>query len=88
MNTKNSKPATSNTVENTPAKGERLIAYSIKATGEGASIWSQCGSAFINRDGSINVYLDVLPLDGKLHIRRAHSQPDTGPEAKTDANAN
>jgi len=76
------KPANNSTekTDTAPAKGERLDAYSIKARGEGASIWTRCGSAFINRDGSINVYLDVLPLDGKLHIRRP--APKSESEAK------
>lgn len=32
-------------------------------------IWIRCGTAFRNSDESINVYLDVLPRDGKLHIK-------------------
>ena len=32
-------------------------------------IWQKIGTAFDNRDGSINVYLNCLPLSGKLHIR-------------------
>lgn len=38
--------------------------------GKDGSVWVKAGSAYVNRDGSINVYLDVLPLDGKLHLRR------------------
>lgn len=33
------------------------------------SYWSKIGVAFINRDESLNVVLDALPLTGKLHIR-------------------
>lgn len=36
---------------------------------ETRNIWVKAGSAFMNRDGSVNVYLDVLPIDGKLHVR-------------------
>ena len=32
-------------------------------------IWTRIGTSFTNRDGSMNVYLDALPLNGKLHIR-------------------
>lgn len=35
------------------------------------TVWVKAGSAWMNRDGSMNVYLDVLPLDGKLHIRES-----------------
>ena len=33
------------------------------------SFWVKIGTAFENRDGSINVYLDAYPVNGKLHIR-------------------
>jgi hypothetical protein len=77
------KPANTSTdnADTAPAKNERLEAYSIKARGDGASVWTRCGSAFINRDGSINVYLDVLPLDGKLHIRKAAIRGANDPKA-------
>lgn len=31
--------------------------------------WQKIGIAFVNRDESLNVVLDALPLTGKLHIR-------------------
>src|SRR3990170_6179045 len=31
--------------------------------------WVKIGIAFVNRDGSWNIYLDATPLDGKLQIR-------------------
>lgn len=47
------------------------------------NIWIHIGVAFINRDGSINVRLNALPVDGKLHIREmsngeAAAEPDDG----------
>lgn len=53
-------------------QGKRLQVFSIKEIvekNEKKSMWVKAGSAWINRDGSMNVYLDVLPLDGKLHVR-------------------
>jgi len=39
---------------------------------EGAkSIWTKIGSALLNKDGSINVFLDALPVDGRLQIRQS-----------------
>lgn len=32
-------------------------------------VWFRAGTATVNRDKSINVSLDFLPLDGKLHVR-------------------
>src|SRR2546423_13148917 len=34
-----------------------------------ATYWIRCGTAFWNRDQSINLYIDVLPLNGKLQLR-------------------
>ena len=52
--------------------GKRYTVFSVNnrsgSTGK-ASVWIKAGIAFVNKDGSLNVYLDVLPLDGKLHIR-------------------
>lgn len=36
---------------------------------EGKSLWIRVGVAFVNKDGSINVKLNCLPLNGSLHIR-------------------
>jgi hypothetical protein len=35
----------------------------------GKTFWIRVGNAFINRDGSTNVYLDAYPTSGKLQIR-------------------
>ena len=52
--------------------GKRYAVFSVKkAESSGAAIWVRAGYAWANRDGSANVTLDVLPLDGKLHIREA-----------------
>ena len=33
------------------------------------AVWTRIGAAFINKDSSINVILNCLPIDGRLHIR-------------------
>lgn len=62
------------------ATGKRYQVFSIKETkqadGKLTSVWVRAGSAWVNRDGSFNVYLDVLPLDGKLHVREAVEKRD------------
>lgn len=45
-------------------------AFNIVKRGE-KSFWNRIGSAFHNRDGSMNIYLDALPRDGKVQIREA-----------------
>lgn len=36
---------------------------------DGTTFWMRIGTAFPNKDDSINLYLDVLPLEGKLQLR-------------------
>jgi hypothetical protein len=62
--------------------GKKLAVFSIKE-GRGGTLWVRAGSAFVNRDGSLNVLLDVLPLDGKLHVREAGGR-DAHQPAKAD----
>ena len=62
--------------------GKRLAVFSIRE-GKGGSIWVRAGSAFVNKDGSLNVLLDVLPLDGKLHVREAADKRDGVQAART-----
>lgn len=63
----------------------RFEVFSIKSRGEKDSIWVRSGSAWLNRDGSINVYLDILPLDGKLHIREPRARTEAASAPASDA---
>ncbi len=46
------------------------IAYTIvERAKDGKKFWLKVGTGFFNRDGSINVRLDAMPVNGKLHIR-------------------
>lgn len=49
---------------------KRWNVYSIrKREGMSRSFWMKVGVGFVNADGSINLYLDATPLDGKLQLR-------------------
>lgn len=44
--------------------------YLISASREdNKSLWSKIGVAFVNKDDSLNVILDAIPITGKIHIR-------------------
>ena len=43
-------------------------AFNIVEKGD-KSFWNRVGTAYQNRDGSYNIYLDALPRDGKVQIR-------------------
>lgn len=42
--------------------------YAIALT-KNKKIWTQIGLAFENRDGSINVKLRCMPIDGQMQLR-------------------
>ena len=44
--------------------------YMIKDGKDGdKSYWTKIGVAFVNKDESLTVVLDAVPVDGRLHIR-------------------
>lgn len=56
---------------------KKLGVFITRKKGAG-SIWVRAGVAISNRDGSWNVHLDALPIDGQLHLR-AEAPPQTSP---------
>lgn len=69
-------PRSANPRSAEPAASGRteLIAWSIVERRGAAPVWIRCGIARVNRDGSVNVRLDALPLSGELHLRAAGTQ--------------
>jgi hypothetical protein len=43
-------------------------------SGETKGRWTKIGIGFVNRDNSINVVLDALPLNGRFQIRDRQSK--------------
>lgn len=64
-----------------------LVVYTIVTRErDSRKFWVRVGTAFKNRDGSINVILDAVPTNGTLHIRplRAqHEENEDGPNQAT-----
>lgn len=58
--------------------GKVLAIFSIRP-GKNGSVWVRAGYAEVNRDGSMNLNLDVLPLDGRLHVRESYERPQAPP---------
>ena len=46
--------------------------------GEKSNFWTRIGVAFVNKDGSLNVRLNAVPIDGQIQIR------DPKPETQTE----
>jgi hypothetical protein len=60
----------------TNSKRFKVLAIMAKSDGSG-EYFTRVGSAFENKDSSINVYMDLLPLNGKqvkLQIRELNEQ--------------
>jgi hypothetical protein len=68
----------------TKGDGKRLAVYAInEKDGDRGTWWQKIGMAFTNRDGSIAIYLDALPLGtNKLQVREQRD------EAKAATGAN
>lgn len=43
--------------------------YTIIERDKNRSRWVRIGIGFVNRDGSINIRLDAVPVNGRLHVR-------------------
>ena len=39
-------------------------------------LFRRFGTGFVNRDTSLNIFLDALPVSGKLHIRDVEPRRD------------
>src|SRR5688500_17461275 len=52
---------------------------------DGKTHWLRVGTAFPNRDESINLYLDVMPMDKKLQIREL-DEDDLRGRGRRDSN--
>ena len=47
-----------------------LVVYTIvEREKDKKKLWIRIGTAFRNRDGSLNAMLDAVPTNGSLHIR-------------------
>lgn len=52
-----------------------FVVKEVHDAGVTRTVWSKAGRAFIGADKAIRVYLDVLPLDGKLLLREPKENP-------------
>ncbi|MCC7536914.1 MAG: hypothetical protein IT379_11905 [Deltaproteobacteria bacterium] len=58
---------------------ERLAVLAPIERPNNRTTWLRVGTAFRNKDGSINVYLDAYPVNGKLQLRvMTDRDPDHG----------
>src|SRR5262245_34810331 len=58
--------------------------YAVVPKPEGKDVWLRVGSAFENRDGSVSVLLDAVPVGGKLQIRDYQPRDAQAPREQPD----
>jgi hypothetical protein len=73
-------------------KGSLVVYTIVERERDGKKFWVRIGAAFRNRDGSMNVMLDAVPVNGTMHIRepklwaeREMPMPTDGDLASADA---
>jgi len=64
-----------------PGKGPLVVYTIVERERDKKKFWVRIGTAFRNRDGSLNAYLDAVPVNGTMHIResRGWSERETAP---------
>jgi hypothetical protein len=45
------------------------VVYTVVERAPGKSFWTRVGVGFVNRDGSMNLRLDAIPVNGTLQVR-------------------
>ena len=56
----------------------------IEREGYEKKIWLKIGTAFPNKDGSFNGFLDALPVNGTIHIRLYQPKDDEAQPPRRD----
>lgn len=52
-----------------PATRQPKVVFTVIDRENGRSFWTRIGSAWVNRDGSLTIRLDALPVNGVLQVR-------------------
>jgi hypothetical protein len=61
--------------------------YTVVPKPEGKDLWLRIGSAFPNRDGSLTVFLDAVPINGRLQIREYQPRDGESRASKSSVEA-
>jgi hypothetical protein len=71
--------------DNSTTKKQRVVYAIIEKPHLKKAVWMKLGIAHVNQDHSINVYLDALPMGGKLQIREEDVKPRYGGDTRAPA---
>jgi hypothetical protein len=62
------------------------VVWTVVDRGQGKSFWTRVGVGFVNRDGSLTLRLDAVPINGTLQVRE-WQEPYERRADSTDAGA-
>ena len=60
------------------------VVYTILEKPGREPFWMRIGWCNVNRDGSFNIHLDALPINGKLQVRDWHPREERTPSEGGD----
>ncbi len=72
-------------LEDNTQRGVKLAYTIVERDKDGRKFWVRVGAAFVNRDGSLNVKLDAMPVNGQLHIRDYQPPENRGVASREQA---
>jgi NADH:ubiquinone oxidoreductase subunit len=61
------------------------VVWTVVERGPGKSFWTRVGVGFVNRDGSITLRLDAIPISGTLQVREWQEPYERRPDATDTA---
>ena len=59
--------------------GKHKVVYTIVEKGPNRSYWTRVGVGFPNKDGSLTLRLDAVPVNGVLQVRDYEARDDRRP---------
>ena len=72
-------------LEDNSQRGVKLAYTIVERDKDGRKFWVRIGAAIVNRDGSMNVKLDAMPVNGQLHIRDYQPPENRGGTSREQA---
>ncbi len=61
------------------------VVYTVVERQPGRSFWTRVGIGFVNHDGSLNLRLDAIPINGTLQVRDWEPREELRPEEPAPA---
>jgi len=71
-------------LEEANVRSKMKAVFTIVGSDSKKPVFRRIGTGLVNQDNSLNVFLDALPVSGKLHIRDIESIDKNGPDTSNE----